>query len=86
MPEDGPLEVLAARRSPGGQRLGGALNEDLRVACYEALRMPRHEARARAQEFSWEEATRRFVSFLVPCNKTDNERTKDVVTDLSSQQ
>jgi glycosyltransferase involved in cell wall biosynthesis len=85
-PEDGPLEVLAARRSPGGQRLGGALNEDLRVACHEALRTPRHEARARAQEFSWEEATRRFVSFLVPCNKVNLASTKDAVTHLSSQQ
>ena len=85
-PEDGPLEVLAARRIPGGQRLGGALNEDLRVACHEALRTPRHEARARAQEFSWEEATRRFVSFLVPCNKVILASTKDAVTHLSSQQ
>ena len=86
LPEDGPLEVLAARRTPGGQRLGGALNEDLRVACHEALRTPRHEARARAQDFSWEEATRRFVSFLVPCNKGQTESTKDAVTHLSSQQ
>ncbi len=85
-PEDGPLEVLAARRNPGGQRLGGALNEDLRVACHEALRTPRHEARARAQDFSWVEATRRFVSFLVPCNTAHTESTKDAVTHLSSQQ
>ncbi len=85
-PEDGPLEVLAARRNPGGQRLGGSLNEDLRVACHEALRTPRHEARARAQDFSWMEATRRFVSFLVPCNTVHTESTKDAVTHLSSQQ
>ncbi|MEY2618162.1 MAG: hypothetical protein RL522_1164 [Pseudomonadota bacterium] len=85
-PEDGPLEVLAARRHPSGPRLGGSLNEDLRVACHEALRLPRHEARARALEFSWEEATRRFVSFLVPCNQDARMHTKDTVTPLSSQQ
>ncbi len=86
LPEDGPLEVLAARRSPDGPRLGGAINADLRVACHEALRIPRQEARARALDFSWEEATRRFVSFLVPCRAGEAGHAKDVVTPLSSLQ
>ena len=84
-PEDGPLEVLAARRQGGHQRLGGAINADLRVACHEALRVPRHEARARAMDFSWEEATRRFVDFLVPCRGEQGANTKVTVTPLSSQ-
>ncbi len=84
-PEDGPLEVLAARKTPAGPRMGGALNEDLRVACHEALRVPRHEARTRALDFSWEEATRRFVAFLVPCRQGQAVNTKEAVTPLSSQ-
>jgi glycosyltransferase involved in cell wall biosynthesis len=64
--EDGPLEVLA-KCHPSGRRVGGALHEDLRLACHEALRVPRLEARTRALEFSWVEATHRFVGFLVPC-------------------
>lgn len=85
-PEDGPLEVLAARRHPGGPRLGGALNDDLRVACHEALRMPRHEARARALAFSWAEAARRFEGFLVDCRGGGSLHTKELVTPLSPQQ
>lgn len=84
-PEDGPLEVLAARRHPAGPRLGGVLHEDLRIACHEALRLPRHEARARAMDFSWEEATRRFVAFLVPCRPAPGVNPKEAVTSLSSQ-
>ena len=85
-PEDGPQEVLSVRRYPGGARLGGALNEDLRVACHEAMRAPRHEARARALDFSWAEATRRFVDFLVPCRAGPSADPKVFVTRLSSQQ
>lgn len=85
-PEDGPLEVLAKRRHPSGPRLGGVVHQDLRVACHEALRLPRQEARARALDFSWEEATRRFVGFLVDCRtESDGSSKKDTVTSLSSQ-
>lgn len=85
-PEDGPLEVLAARRHPGGARLGGTLNPDLRIACLEALRIARPQARARAMAFSWEEATRRFLDFLVPCRHGAEMNSKVLVTPLSSQQ
>ncbi|MFY8104083.1 MAG: glycosyltransferase family 4 protein [Ramlibacter sp.] len=84
-PEDGPLEVLGSRRHPGGPRLGGAIHEDLRVACLEALRMPRQEARNRSLDFSWEEATRRFLGFLVPCRGGARAQPDGDVTGLSSQ-
>ena len=62
-PVDGPLEVLGADQ---GRATGGVLHTDLREAFFGALATPRHEARARALHFSWEEATRLFLSHLVP--------------------
>jgi glycosyltransferase involved in cell wall biosynthesis len=59
-PVDGPLEVV------GVNGLGGALHEDLGSAWYQALSIPRHEARARAQSFSWTHASHLFVQHLVP--------------------
>jgi glycosyltransferase involved in cell wall biosynthesis len=64
-PVDGPLTVLA-RRKEGGGRLGGAMHEDLQQACFAAMAVSRHEARARALDFSWAEATALFAGFLVP--------------------
>ena len=65
-PVDGPLEVLG-RLHPDGQRsLGGAMDHDLQQACYKAMAVPRHEARARAQDFSWAHASQLFAGFLVP--------------------
>ncbi|TFZ01638.1 glycosyltransferase family 4 protein [Ramlibacter rhizophilus] len=64
-PVDGPLEVLG-RRDEQGRTLGGAMSEDLLQACRDALGVPRHQARRRAEDFSWREATRLFASFLVP--------------------
>jgi glycosyltransferase involved in cell wall biosynthesis len=63
-PVDGPLEVLG-RKHPDGRAVGGAMHEDLRQACHEALAVPREEARARALEFSWAHASRVFESHLV---------------------
>ena len=65
VPVDGPLEVLA-RSHPDGRTVGGAMSHDLRAACLTALTVPRHEARTRAQDFSWAHASRLFASFLVP--------------------
>lgn len=62
-PVDGPLEVLG--QAAGAPR-GGALDDDLRLAYYKALAVPRHEARARALDFSWTHAARLFASHLVP--------------------
>jgi glycosyltransferase involved in cell wall biosynthesis len=63
-PVDGPLEVLS-RRDAQGRSLGGAMHDDLQQACYAALAVPRHEARARALDFSWAQATEQFASHLV---------------------
>jgi glycosyltransferase involved in cell wall biosynthesis len=63
-PVDGPNEVLA-RRDAQGRSLGGAMHDDLQQACYAALAVPRHEARARALDFSWTQATELFASHLV---------------------
>ncbi len=65
-PVDGPLEVLGPA---GGPVVGGVLHEDLRQACYGALAVPRHEARARALNFSWTHAARLFASHLVPARR-----------------
>jgi hypothetical protein len=68
---DGPLEVLGQGESAAqgtqskGQR-GGVMHEDLQQAFYEALAIPRNEARNRALEFSWSRATQLFLSHLVP--------------------
>lgn len=62
-PVDGPLEVVGL---PDGSQRGGVLHTDLQAACYSALAVPRHEARARAMSFSWEQAAQLFESFLVP--------------------
>ena len=62
-PVEGPLEVV------GVNALGGALNQDLDSAWYQALSIPRHEARARAQSFSWAYASQLFVRHLVPARK-----------------
>jgi len=64
-PADGPLTVLARQKEEGG-RLGGAMHEDLQQACFSALAVPRHEARERALDFSWAQATALFAGFLVP--------------------
>jgi glycosyltransferase involved in cell wall biosynthesis len=63
-PVDGPLEVLG-RRNESGRSLGGAMHHDLQQACFAALAVPRHEARARALDFSWTHAAELFASHLV---------------------
>jgi len=62
-PVDGPLEVLGTQ---DGRSRGGVMHDDLRQACQGALAVPRHEARARALEFSWLHAARLFEGHLVP--------------------
>ena len=65
-PVDGPLEVLCkAGGADDGVHHGGVLHTDLQLACYEALAVPRHEARLRALDFSWSHAAKLFDSFLV---------------------
>ncbi len=62
-PVDGPLEVV------GEPACGGALQSDLSSAWYEALSIPRHAARARAQTFSWAHASQLFLGHLVPARQ-----------------
>ncbi len=68
-PVDGPLEVLGKMHPDGLRSLGGAMHGDLQHACFNAMSVPRHEARARALEFSWVHATQLFNSFLVPAKR-----------------
>ncbi|MDB5963667.1 MAG: glycosyltransferase family 1 protein [Polaromonas sp.] len=61
-PVDGPLEVLGDR---AGRCHGGVMEADLRQAWAAALQVPRHEARARALDFSWSRAAQLFEASLV---------------------
>jgi len=61
-PVDGPLEVLGTQ---DGRSHGGVMHADLKHACYAALAVPRHEARARSLDFSWAHAARLFEGHLV---------------------
>jgi len=58
-PVTGPLDVI-------GDSPSGALHEDLRQACLDALRLERGHARAHAEKFSWRAATEQFLSHLHP--------------------
>ncbi|WBY02241.1 glycosyltransferase family 1 protein [Ramlibacter tataouinensis] len=71
-PVDGPLEVLGRRTPDGARAMGGAMHQDLQQACFEAMAVPRREARARALDFSWQHAAQLFAGFLVPV-RTDRE-------------
>ena len=57
-PVDGPLQLV-------GQSRGGALNEDLRLAWHDALKIQRHEARDRALLSGWGRSSAVFLSHLV---------------------
>ncbi len=58
-PVTGPVDVLA----DGG---AGAMHEDLREACLEALKIDRGAARAWAERYSWRAASEQFASHLKP--------------------
>ena len=69
-PVDGPLEVVCkAGGTDDGRHHGGVLHADLQQACYQALAVPRHEARLRALDFSWAHAAQLFEGFLVTANQ-----------------
>lgn len=82
-PVDGPLEVLGQHE---GQAQGGALDEDLKQAWYQAFGVPRHAARQRAMAFSWEQASRQFLAHLVPIRPVSGQAgiSDESVTQLSS--
>ncbi len=56
-PVTGPMDVL-------GDSGAGALNEDLRTACLQAMRIPREAAETHAKSFTWEAATLQFMNNL----------------------
>lgn len=58
-PVSGPVDVV---RDPAA----GVLNDDLRAACLEALRLDRAAVRAVALRHSWAACTRQFLGHLVP--------------------
>ncbi|MDR2154120.1 MAG: glycosyltransferase family 1 protein [Burkholderiaceae bacterium] len=58
-PVTGPIDVL-------GDSPAGALNDDLRQACLDALRISRATARAHAERFSWRTASEQFLAHLHP--------------------
>ena len=64
-PVDGPLEVLG---KADGSCHGGVMHQDLKQASYRAMQVPRHAARARALDFSWEHAAQLFERHLVPAH------------------
>jgi glycosyltransferase involved in cell wall biosynthesis len=66
-PVTGPLDVI-------GDSKAGALHEDLRTACLEALKLRREDASAHAQKFSWRAATEQFVGHLHPRGGRPNVR------------
>jgi glycosyltransferase involved in cell wall biosynthesis len=63
-PVPGPLDVV-------GDASGGVLHEDLRTAALQALRLPRHEARARALRFDWNSVCEQFLKMVVPAAVID---------------
>jgi glycosyltransferase involved in cell wall biosynthesis len=58
-PVTSPIDVLRNSKA-------GAMNEGLRQACLDALKIPREVARAHAEKFSWRAATEKFVKHLKP--------------------
>ncbi len=58
-PVTGPLDVI------GGSN-AGALHEDLRTACLEALKLRREDAVAHSRKFSWRAASEQFLAHLHP--------------------
>ena len=62
-PVTGPLDVI-------GDSKAGAMHEDLRTACLNALQLRREDAAAHAGKFSWRTATEQFLSYLHPRQRT----------------
>jgi glycosyltransferase involved in cell wall biosynthesis len=58
-PVTGPRDVI-------GESSAGALHEDLRTACLQALELRREDALARAKLFTWRAATEQFFGHLHP--------------------
>lgn len=68
-PVTGPIDVLG----DGG---AGAMRDDLREACLDALKIDRGAARAWAERFSWRAASEQFASHLKPLQTNGYSQTK----------
>lgn len=62
-PVTGPLDVV-------GNSGAGVLDEDLYIACIQALDIPKEKARQHAERFSWPAASNQFFSNLKPIDHT----------------
>lgn len=59
-PVTGPIDVI-------GQSGAGALNRDLRVACFAALGVSREAARQHSLRYTWAESARQFLRHVAAC-------------------
>jgi glycosyltransferase involved in cell wall biosynthesis len=66
-PVTGPLDVI-------GNSGAGVLDEDLRKACLDALKIDRATARAHAERYSWRAATEQFERYLHPVSSAGTSR------------
>jgi glycosyltransferase involved in cell wall biosynthesis len=66
-PAHGPIDLI-----PGSN--AGAINEDLRTACLEALKCDRAATRTYAEKFSWRASAEQFVQNLEPYPEPDRGR------------
>jgi len=58
-PVSGPIDII-----PGSE--AGAVNDDLKTACLEALEMKRESAVAHAKNYSWDAVSDVFFNYLTP--------------------
>lgn len=70
-PVTGPIDVL-------GDSPAGAMNEDLKQACLDAVSIPRDVARAHAEKFSWKVASEQFLHHLKPVPKVKKSAIQEV--------
>jgi glycosyltransferase involved in cell wall biosynthesis len=74
-PVTGPLDVI-------GDSSAGAMHDDLRIACLNALKLKREDAAVHARRFSWRAATEQFLSYLHPRSRVQvqQQESREVVT------
>jgi glycosyltransferase involved in cell wall biosynthesis len=58
-PVSGPIDII-----PGSH--AGAVNEDLRTACLQAIEMKREDAVSHAQNYGWDAVSDVFFNYLTP--------------------
>ena len=61
-PVEGPLDVIE-------NGINGSMDEDLRKAALQALKLDRSACRRSAERYSWDNCARQFLSHLEPCKE-----------------